>query len=134
MQLRIRALVVQVCFVALIVTLVVFDAVVHADRAAAQMRPGEYALYQPGSSDPVGWVRVSGDHSAEWWAYVEGAYVWADSTNIPISPWHLESRYMGVGSWATYATWKSDVLQRSAAGGHTITFQNHAVTEESVNN
>jgi|SRR5882724_7055192 len=128
-----RGLVVLACCVVLFVTLVAIDAVLRADRVAAQVLPGEYALYQPGSPDPVGWVRVNGDRSEEWWAYVEGAYVWADSANNPASPWHLEARYVGVGSWATYAVWKNDVLQRESALGHTITFQSHAVTEESVN-
>jgi hypothetical protein len=128
------ALVTFVSYAVILVGLAVGHAVVGADRAVAQTLPGEYSLYQPGSSDPVGWVRVNGDRSVEWWAYVGESYAWADSTNTPASPWHLEARYVGSGAWPTYAIWKADVLQRAVAQGRTIVFQDHSVAEESVEN
>ena len=134
MRLGTRAFVLPVCAASLLIALAAIDAVVRADRAVAQLNAGEYGLYQPGASDPVGWVRVNGDRSVEWWAYVDDAYSWADSTNTVASPWHLEARYVGPGNFATYPMWKSDVLQRPAAQGETIVFQNHSVEEEAVEN
>lgn len=129
-----RSVLMPLCSTALIATLVAADVVTNADRAAAQVQDGEYGLYQPGNSDPVGWARVSGDRTVEWWAYVDSAYSWADDTNTAASPWHLEARYIGPGNFATYPIWKADVLQRAAAQGHTIVFQDHSVAEESVEN
>ncbi len=104
-------------------------ALLHVPPAQAQCRPGNYALQQSGT---VGWVYVNSDHTAEWWAYIEGAYQWADSSSVGTSKWTCDAEYTGDDSWPSYAAWKADVLERSEALGHVITFQQHAVVEESV--
>lgn len=119
---------------ALLVSAVAIELISHAKRVDAQVKPGEFALFQPGISNPVGWARINSDRTVEWWAYIEGSYTWADNTNTPSSRWHLEAEYDGPGSYASYAAWRADVLQRAAAQGHTVTFQNHTVTEDTVAN
>jgi hypothetical protein len=99
--------------------------------ARAQCQGGEYALQQSGA---VGWLYVNGDRTVEWWAYIDGAYAWGDSSSIGPAKWHLDAEYMGPGAWGSYSLWKANVLGRAAAQGHTIVFQQHAVAEETVNN
>ena len=131
---RLNRFAVLACCVASVVMFVTADLIARPGRAAAQLGDGEFALYQPGSASPVGWVRVAGDHCVEWWAFVEGACSWADCSHSPTARWRLDAEYIGSGSWATYAIWKADVLQRVAVQGRTITFQDHSVVEESVEN
>lgn len=97
----------------------------------AQMKPGEFTLHQSGL---VGWVYVNSDRTVEWWAYIDGEYEWADSSSVGSNLWQLDAEYVGSTPWITYAAWKANVLQRAAADGKTIVFQQHAVTEESVEN
>jgi hypothetical protein len=117
-----------------VVALMVGSAVaslLHGETARAQIGPGEFALHQGGT---VGWVCVSADRTTEWWAYFEDVYRWADATCTAASPWDAQAQYLGAGAYGSFAAWKADVLQRAAAQGRTIVFQQHAVAEESVEN
>jgi hypothetical protein len=120
--------------VAVVLAAVAADLLSRTRTADAQLGDGEYCLYQPGNADPVGWVRVGGDHTQEWWAYIDGEYGWAGSANTSASPWHLTAVYTGSGGSGTYVSWKNDVLQRAPSQGRTIVFQNHSVAEEAVEN
>lgn len=118
----------------LVVALIVGSAVaslLQGATARAQIGPGEFALRQGGT---VGWVCVSADRTTEWWAYFGDVYRWADATSTSSSPWGVEAQYIGVGAWGSFASWKADVLQRAAAQGRTIVFQQHSVAEEAVEN
>jgi hypothetical protein len=102
-----------------------------AERAAAQLVPGEYSLHQDGL---VGWVCVSADRTEEWWAYFQDTYVWGNPTHNLVNPWELSGAYQSLGTWGGYAAWKADVLQRTESLNRTIIFQRHFVTEEQVEN
>jgi hypothetical protein len=102
-----------------------------AERADAQLMPGEYCLYQDGL---VGWVCVTADRSEEWWAYLEGSYVWGNPTHTALDPWELSAAFRGAPTFGGYAAWKASVLQRPESAGRTVVFQRHLVTEESVQN
>ena len=97
----------------------------------AQCNGGDYALHQSGV---VGWAYVNSNRTVEWWAYIDGAYQWGDSSSVGANQWQLDAEYIGPGAWPTYAAWKANVLGRAAAQGHTIVFQQHVVSEESVAN
>ena len=121
-------------FVAAVVAVAGFAAwIAGGSPAAAQCEGGDFILQQHGGT--VGWVYANGDRSVEWWAYISDVYEWADSGSTSTNPWRLDAEYTGAGTGSsTYAEWKIDVLGRSAAQGHTILFQRHTVTEESVVN
>jgi hypothetical protein len=99
--------------------------------ARAQIGPGEFTQRQGGT---VGWVCVSPDRTTEWWAYFDDVYRWADATCTSTNPWEAQAQFLGVGAYGSFAAWKADVLQRAAAQGRTIVFQQHSVAEESVEN
>ena len=107
---------------------------VHSPRAEAQIKIGEFALFQSGGGTPVGWAVTNADRTVEWWAYIDGTYEWADSSRTPMNPWALEAAYMGSSGWGSFDAWKADVLGRSAASGMRIIFQVHAVEETVVDN
>jgi hypothetical protein len=113
------------------VTLGVAVALLQSTDARAQCKGGEYALQQSGL---VGWVYVNSERTIEWWAYLDEVYEWADTTSVGGNAWHLQAEYIGTGGWSSYAEWRSDVLQRSAAQGRTVVFQQHAVNAETVSN
>lgn len=100
----------------------------------AQADPGEYWLIQPGASMHVGRVWCNGDRSVEYWAYVEGEYVWADSSNGVNNRWRLDAEYIGATSYASFQAFKDAVCALPIYEGQTITFQSHGVTEDVVEN
>ena len=70
---------------------------------------------------------VAADHSFEWWAYFDGAYSWGTSANTSSNPFQLSAVYRSSAAWPSYSAWKSDVLNRSEVGSHTVTFERHLV-------
>jgi hypothetical protein len=105
-----------------------------AKKARAQIKDGDYWLYQPQQSTPVGRAYSNADHTAEYWAYVDGEYRFADTTNIPVNPWHLNAALASTTDYTSYASFKTAVLARAEFQGKTIVFQNHSVSEETVQN
>lgn len=101
------------------------------ENASGQIRPGEYFLVQGGT---VGWVYVSPDKSSEWWAYIDGAYEWADQRSVGENRWELDAEYMGSPTYPGFGAWKAAVRMRPEAQGRTLIFQRHAVQEEVVQN
>ena len=74
------------------------------ESASGQVRPGEYYLVQGGT---VGWVYVSPDKTTEWWAYIDGAYEWADQGSVGDHRWQLDAEYMGSFQYPNFACWKA---------------------------
>jgi hypothetical protein len=103
-------------------------------EARAQMAQGEYWLYQPQQGAPVGRAWANSDRSVEYWAYVVGEYEFADVTNVPANPWHLDLQRIGTGAYANFAAFKAAILAMPMMSGKTILFQSHVVTEETVEN
>lgn len=128
-MLRSRRSMVPLCIV--LASMPVASALLPGSRASAiaQVDAGEYSLLQTGT---VGWVRVSSDRTVEWWAYIDGAYEWADPGSTGQNRWRLDAEYIGDGDFVSYAAWKTDVLERPEALGQTIVFQIHAVSEETA--
>jgi hypothetical protein len=121
----------RVAGVAVVAVVGLATALSNDSTVQAQLKPGEFALHQSGL---VGWVYVNSDRTVEWWAYIDGLYEWADSSSVGSNQWQLDAEYIGSTPWITYSAWKANVLERAAADGKTIVFQQHAVTEESVEN
>jgi len=59
----------------------------------------------------VGWAVCTGDHTREYWAYLDPAYSFATSANTPANPWFSRRRVHGNGDYSSYDAWKSSVLQ-----------------------
>lgn len=95
---------------------------------------GNYRFNQPHQSDPVAWCHRSANGAAEYWAYVQGEYEWANGDHTPQSPWELSGCRVSTTSYSSFTDWKNWVLGLAATQGKTIRFQDMSVTEETIDN
>jgi len=103
-------------------------------RASAQIHGGDFSLYQTTQLNTVGRAWCSGDHSVEYWAYVEGEYAFADSGNDSVNRWRLDAEYDSAADYADFEAFKTAILALPEMSGKTVRFQSHVVAEEVVEN
>jgi hypothetical protein len=105
-----------------------------APKARAQLHGGEFSLYQPSQISTVGRAWCSSDHTIEYWAYVDGEFTFADTSNDSLNRWRLDAEHVSLEEYEDYNAFKSAVLALPEMSGKTVRFQSHAVSEEVVVN
>jgi hypothetical protein len=101
----------------------------------AQIDSGEFLLYQSHQSAPVGRAWSNSDRTVEYWAYIVGEYKLADTSNYDWNHhWDLEAVRVSGASYSNYSAFKTAILALSEMAGKQVRFQNHGVTEETVQN
>lgn len=104
------------------------------EQVRAQIDVGDYWLFQPQQTGPVGRAYCNAGHTAEYWAYTTGEYRFPNSSNGPGNRGHIDFERVSGGSYATYAAFKTAVRALPEMAGKTILFQNHSVAEETITN
>lgn len=111
-----------------------FGALPEFESADAQVRYGVYWLTQPHQTTRVGRVWCNPDRTAEYWAYVQGEYRWADVGNGPSQRWVLEAEFAGESSYPSFAAFRDATRALPEFQGKTLVFQDHSVVETVVQN
>jgi hypothetical protein len=104
-------------------------------RAEAQIVGGD-AITVARASDgaTIAWAARSGDGTKEFWAYVQGEFVFASSSHTSQNPWTLSGIYDSGLPTGTFDAFRTEVLSRAAAQGETIIFHNMTVTQSVTEN
>ena len=95
---------------------------------------GDFWLYQPQQSGPVGRAWCNPARTVEYWAYVVGEYQFSSAENGPGQRWNLGAEATPSGGYASYDSFKTAVRALPQFAGKSIRFQNHSMIEEVDNN
>lgn len=104
------------------------------ERAIGQVNDGEHRIHQPGQPYAVAWVCSRADRTREWWAFIDETYTWGDTDATEQNPWNVSAVRIGNGTYANYTAWRTAVLARAETQGCTVVFQDHSITEDTVEN
>lgn len=110
--------------------------------APAQVQPAfgqlvrntAFSLNRTSDGAVVGWCARSSDGTHEYWAYVDGQFVWAGSEHTAANPWTLNGVYDANLPTGGFEAFRTEVLSRAAAEDETIIFHNMTVTESITEN
>src|SRR5678815_4432394 len=92
----------------------------------AQCNGGDYALHQSGL---VGWAYINSTRTVEWWAYIDGAYQWGDSSSVGANHGQRNGESSAPGACAAWEAWNASGMGRGAAPGHTIVDKHDVVAK-----